>query len=248
LIGCSGKSDLSYEESCNKKFEEAHEKFVKKKYSIVREPFSDLLSTCSGQGFIEQALFELAESHFYLEEWMEAQTEYENLVRDFPVSQYSEKAWFRIAECSMNQIYMVDRDQSKTREAIENFKAFININPTSSQVDSAKKQIDLLHKQIAKKDIRIANLYLKMGEPLAAAIYYKSVLKEFPNQVDRKQVHLNLTKCYLALNQLEQAENFLKDFQGLDPQDEIYSKVQKLNQQLEKKKAENSNTNKKPGK
>ena len=71
-LSCSGKKDLTHEESCIKKFEKLHNKFEKEKYSVIREPLSELLSTCPGSGFLAQALYELADSHFYLKEWMEA--------------------------------------------------------------------------------------------------------------------------------------------------------------------------------
>ena len=241
FLGCSNKNELTHEESCSNRFESLHEKFLKKKYSVIREPLSDLLSTCNGSGFIEQVLFELAESHFFLKEWLEAQSEYANLLRDFPGSKYGEISHFRSAECSKKQIYSVDRDQSKTNEAIEDYQAFISNYPISNLVDSAGKQIHILRTQLANKDLRTARHYLKMGAHQAAAIYYKSILKKFSAQVEQKEIHLNLTQCYIALNQLEEAESYLKDFEGLDPKDDYYSKVQKLYHRLEQKKSQNMN-------
>jgi outer membrane protein assembly factor BamD len=168
---------------------------------------------------------------------MEAQVEYSNLLRDFPSSDFCETAQFKLAECSKEQIHNIDRDQSKTTAAIDDYNTFLNNYPESALADSARNQINYLRTLLAKKELKIANHYLKMGEPQAAAIYYKSILKDYPSQINIKEIHLNLTQCYIAMNQFKEAESYLENFKDLDPKDAFFPRVQRINQKLNKKKS-----------
>jgi outer membrane protein assembly factor BamD len=235
FTGCTGKGELTHEESCHKRFEKLHTKYLDGKYSFIRESLSDLLATCSGSGFIEQALYELAESHFHLREWIEAKAEYANLLRDFPHSDYAEKSHYRKAECSMKMILSPDRDQAQTDEAIEDFELFLTNFPNSTLADSAKQKIFSLFTRKARKDIQIASLYMKMDEYQAAAIYLKGVLEKFPNYTNQSQVRLSLAKCYLSLNQFDEAEIHLKELQSPNSDKMDKSKVDKLKKLLQQK-------------
>jgi outer membrane protein assembly factor BamD len=244
FTGCTGKGKLTHEETCHKRFEKLHTKYLDGKYSLIRESLSDLLATCSGSGFIEQALYELAESHFNLKEWIEAKAEYTNLLRDFPNSEYAEKSHYRRAECSMKMILSPDRDQAQTDEAIEDFELFLANFPKSALADSAKQKIFFLIKQKARKDIQIASLYMKMDEYQAAAIYLKGVLEKFPNYTNQSQVQLNLARCYLSLNQFEEAESYLKELQSANSDKMDKSKVEKLKKLLKQKRSRMKDHNK----
>ncbi|MBF0432963.1 MAG: outer membrane protein assembly factor BamD [Fibrobacteria bacterium] len=240
VLSCSSKDDFSHEESCNKKFEKLHEKFVKEKYSSIKISLSDLLSTCSGAAFIEQAQFELAESHYNLKEWMEAQAEYSNLLRDFPSSQFAEQASFRLSECAAEQIYSVNRDQSKTHEAIRSYENFIMEYANSKLVDSAKANANKLRAQLAEKEMNVATLYMKLDEYLSAAVYLKSVLKSYKDVVDAKALYLKLARCYIHLKQFDEADAYLKELENIKKSDPYFKKVKKLVVLKEKKQAEHA--------
>ena len=72
LLACSSGKKLTKEESCQEKWDKVRPKFEKKKYVQSKELLSDLVTTCPGSPFTEEAMFDLGEAHYNLEEWEEA--------------------------------------------------------------------------------------------------------------------------------------------------------------------------------
>jgi outer membrane protein assembly factor BamD len=235
LTGCFGHKKLSQEASCQEKWDKVKVKFDKKKYSEVKEPLSELISSCPGSLFTEEALFDLAESHFHLEEWIEAETEYSSFLKDFPNSKkYAELARWRLAEVSANQVEPPNRDQTKTLEAIASYETFLDEYPESVHADTAKIQMEKLKDQLVTKQMQIAHLYNRMDEPQAAAIYYKNMLKEFGTRVNQREISLKLAQCYIDMNQFDEAEIYLSKFDGIAKDDPFRVQVSKTFENLAK--------------
>ncbi len=230
---CSKK--LTKEEGCQEKWDKAAPKFAKAKYVASKEALTDIVTTCPGSPFTEEAMFDLGESHYHLEEWEEAESEYNSFVKDFPASKkYSELARYRIAEVTGKQVETPSRDQTKTLEAITAWENFLDEYPEGARSDSAKTEIDKLKSVLATKQMMIARLYTRMDEPQAAAIYYKNVLKEFGGRVNERDVNLKLAGCYIKLAQFDEAESYLAKFDGIAKDDPFKEKIKEAYKDLEK--------------
>ena len=72
LVGCSssGKSKMKHTEWCRIRYEGAEELFKKEKYGRATDRLEEILSTCAGTGYMEQAQFLMAESYFNMEDWI----------------------------------------------------------------------------------------------------------------------------------------------------------------------------------
>lgn len=234
LSGCAGKK-LSQEESCQARWEKLHAKFEKKRFNEIRDPYGDLISSCPGSPFTEQAAFELGEIQYRLEDWMEAESEYASFLKDFPASRrYGEEAHYRMARAAANQVGIPSRDQSKTVEAIQTFEQFLDEYPDSKFSDTAKTELERLTGKLVAKQLQIAKLYQRMDEPQAAAIYYKNILKEYSGRVDLREINLKLTQCYIEMKQFDEAEAYLAKFDGIAKDDPFKEKVKQAHQSLEK--------------
>ncbi len=242
IINCSQKNKLSHEEDCNNVYEKLHLKFTKKKYTATREGYEDFLSTCNGTAFIEQAHYELVQSYYLVKDWAGAEMEAEEFLQSNPNSKYNEIISFQLAQSLAHQIYSVDRDQKNTYRAIEKFEHFAKLFPTSSKLDSANAKKKELYQQLANKEIRIAKLYLKLGEPQAAAIYFKISLKDYKEYIDKNLIYLHLAECYIRLNQINQAKSYLKEVGDLSQESPHHSKKSKLEKKLAKIKKNQSKT------
>ena len=238
LPGCFGHKKLSQEASCQEKWDKAKAKFDKKKYSEAKEPLSDLVAACPGSPFTEEALFDLGEAHFRLEEWIEAETEYGSFLKDFPASKkYAELVRWRLAEVSAKQVEPPNRDQTKTIEAIQGYETFLDEYPESVYTDTAKTELEKLKDQLVTKYMQTARLYSRMDEPLAAAIYYKDLIKEYGARVNLRDVNLKLAECYIELNQFDEAETYLSKFDGIAKDDPFRDKVKHAFNDLAKARA-----------
>ena len=230
---CSKK--LTKEESCQEKWDKAAPKFAKAKYVQSKELLSEIVTSCPGSPFTEEALFDLGEAHYHLEEWEEAESEYQAFLKEFPASKkYAEQARYRIAEVTGRQVEIPARDQSKTLEAITAWEEYLGEYPDGSRADSAKTELEKLKDLLAAKQMMIARLYSRMDEPQAAAIYYKNILKEFGGRVNEREVNLKLTSCYIELAQFDEAESYLAKFDGIAKDDPFKEKVKQAYKDLEK--------------
>jgi outer membrane protein assembly factor BamD len=237
FVQCSSKpKDLKGD--CRERFDKIQTRYDKGKYAYAKEGFGDFIVTCTGTENVEQAHFELANSHFNLKEWMEAEEEFGAFLRDFPTSRrYAETARWRMALSMGNQVEIPQRDQSKTVDAIHEFETFAAEFPTSPRADSAQTEITRLSQLLADRDMLIARLYRRMDEPLAAAIYYKYLLSEYGDKVPRREINLNLAEAYIELKQFIEAENILNQFDGVAKDDPFLEKITKVRHELEKAKA-----------
>lgn len=237
FVQCASKpKDLKGD--CRDRFDKLQSKYDKGKYAYTKEGFSDFIVTCAGTEYVEQAHFELANSHFSLKEWMEAEEEFGAFLKDYPTSRrYAETARWRMALAMGHQVEIPQRDQSKTVEAIREFETYAAEFPDSPRADSAQAEVTRLSQLLADRDMLIARLYRRMDEPLAAAIYYKYLLAQYGDKVPRRDINLNLAECYIELKQFPEAENILIQFDGVAKDDPFLEKLTAARHKLEKAKA-----------
>jgi len=235
LLACSSGKKLTKEESCQEKWDKVALKIEKKKYVQLKEGLTEIINSCQGTAFMEDAVYHLAESHFHLKEWIEAESEYANFLREFPASKkYDEQVRYRLAEVAGEQVESPSRDQTKTLEAILAYETFIGEYPDSKRVDSANTELNQLKDKLVAKQMQIAHLYSRMNEPQAAAIYYKNLLKEFGLRINLREINLKLAECYIQLDQFDEAESYLSKFDGIAKDDPFREKVKQGYESLEK--------------
>jgi outer membrane protein assembly factor BamD len=237
LTGCSTKpKDLKGD--CRERFEKLHDRYTKGKYSYAKQGYSDFMVTCAGTEHVEQAHFELGDSHVNLKEWAEAELELSAFLRDYPTSRrYAETARWLLARSMSKQVQIPQRDQTKTLDAIREMETFIAEFPESPKNDSARNELDRLGQLLADRDMLVARLYRRMDEPLAAAIYYKHLLATYGDRVPRRDINLYLADSYTELGQFPEAENILAQFDGVAQDDPFAKKIAEARTKLEKAKA-----------
>lgn len=235
LSACTKGKQLSHEQSCAERWEKLKSKYEEKEFFEIRLPLNELITECPGTHFTEEALFTLAESYFHLEDWIEAEAEYRSFLRNFPNSEkFAEKAHYRLAQTMANQVMIPQRDQENTVEAIDQLQRYATRYPESSFADSALQIVQKLKKQLATKELQIARLYRRMNEPQAAAIYYKDLLRKYPEHVDTREILLRLALTYLEMEQFDEAEARLSQLDAIPKDDPFRARVQEAYNELQK--------------
>ena len=212
LLGaCSSNSStrVTHTQFCKDKLEKAEELFKKEKYGRVIDKLEEIMSYCAGTGYLEQTSFLLAESHFNLEQWIEARGEYGSFVMNFPGSPYAETAEFRKAIASFNMEFRVSRDDANTTVAMKDFERYLSNHPESPLRDSINYYYGLLIERLAEKEFQTARLYLRMDKPQAAVIYFKEFLETYKQSKRRKEALFLTSQAYTELDQFESAREYL---------------------------------------
>jgi outer membrane protein assembly factor BamD len=221
-------------EICRQDYEAIKVEFEEGNYWQIKEDLETLLDECTGTGFMEKGMFMLAESHFHLEEWIEARGEYGTFVVNFPASPDVETAVLRKAISTYNMAYRDSRDDSNTEKAIKDFEEFIRRFPESVKSDSAIFFLDELTERMADKDYKTGALYLRMDEPLAAAIYFREFLEDYPKSKHTHNALLKLVDCYTRLEQFDQAEFYIQKIRSEIKDKKMLAQAKDLEEDLDK--------------
>jgi outer membrane protein assembly factor BamD len=94
--------------------------------------------------------------------------------------------------CSYKQMEKPDRDQQKTREALEKFNDMLRAYPNSPlKAQAEEKRLEVLDR-LARHEHSIARFYLKRGSWLAATQRLNYLIDEYPLYAGRDAVFYDL--------------------------------------------------------
>lgn len=235
----TGQKKMNFTEWCRARYITAEDLFKAEKYGRSIEKLEEILATCAGTGFMEQAQFLIAESYFNQEDWIEARGEYGSFIMNFPGSPFIETAEFRKAITSFNMEFLVSRDEANTTIAMRDFERYLSNYPESPLRDSVNYYYNLLIERLAEKEFQTARLYLRMEKPQAAVIYFKEFLETYPLSKRHTEALFMIARAYNELDQFETAKlylNIAKNEAAADDKD-IQKQIAKTEKQIAKAEA-----------
>jgi outer membrane protein assembly factor BamD len=116
---------------------------------------------------------------------VEAQYKYRDFINRYPSSDQADYAMLRIAMCSYRQMEKPDRDQQKTKEALEKFNDMVRTYPNSAlRAEADSKRQDVLDR-LAKHEHMVARYYIKRKSYNAAVQRLNFLIDTYPNYKDR---------------------------------------------------------------
>ena len=180
LLFCSCTNELNLKEAgFERSFKSAKKKFDEGKYIESLNDFEVILLNYSGHAGIDSAQFFLAQSHYELEEYISASYEFEKLVDNFPQSKLSEEALFNAALSYFKLSPPSVLDQSESKKALTKFQIFLDKYKSGDYADKAREYNLKIREKLAKKEYEAGLLYLKIEQPRAAKVYFKSIMEKF---------------------------------------------------------------------
>ncbi len=133
-------------------------------------------------GFIAaDAQVKIADSYYQLRQFEEAQDSYLRVMENYPNSEWVPYAQFRIPYCKMSNIRIQERNYELLAQSRRGFEEYIANNPQGTLVPTTKKIIAEIDIAMAERDYEVGEFYLRRKRPDAGAIYFESVIKEYPN-------------------------------------------------------------------
>jgi outer membrane protein assembly factor BamD len=98
----------------------------------------------------------------------------------FPVNPDAAKAQFNSALCSFERMKDIDRDQSTTQEAVQEFQRLIQTYPRSPYVDEAREKLRASRERLAAYELYVGRFYYRQGAYPAAIGRFAGLLKVYP--------------------------------------------------------------------
>jgi outer membrane protein assembly factor BamD len=188
------------------KYKKAVEYYKTKEYAKAIGLFTDLVRIYRGTSKADDIYYYFAKSHMGQRDYLMAGHFFKNLVKEYPRSDYAEESQYMIGYCFYLDSPKPRLDQTTSQQAIDALQFFINIYPSSSRVEEARRIIDELKDKLVYKSYLSGKLYFDLGQYKAAVISLNNSLKEYPQTKYREELSFMLleAKYRLGINSVEE--------------------------------------------
>ncbi len=228
FIGCgSSKTDITTDDP-QKAFDIAKRKYDKRDYVDAIEDLSFIKIRFPGTDVSDKVQFYLANSYFYQKEYILAAYEFESFLKNFQLSPLLSEAKYMLGNTYYELSPKYSLDQEFTKEALNQFLAFIESYPQDKNVSDAEKKIKELRNKLAFKDYWIAELYMKTDNYKAASLYYQAVYDDYIDSEWADDAMVGQADAYFSGNKFIETKKVLEKFYKLFPNSNIKSKADRI--------------------
>jgi len=165
-------------------FEKGKALIARKKYDEGRKYLNYVFETYPNENIGREALLLVADSYFQQKtaaSYTEARYRYRDYLNRYPGATNRDYARYQFALCYDKEHERPDRDQTATREAIEQYRALIREFPDSGYAGAARERIRRLTDLLAEHDFGVGYFYLRKGSTAAALSRFVQVETRYPD-------------------------------------------------------------------
>lgn len=241
-VGCNGYNKLLNSNDYEAKYAAAMKYYNENSFSRAAQLFENLTLYYRGKENAENIAWYYAMSLLNEKDYYTAAYQFKRVARQFPYSERLEEASFYSAYCKYMDAPEYNLDQSQTKEAIEEFEAFVERWPRSTRIPEVNNCLDELRKKLIRKDYEIAYGYYFIEEYHAAYESFKRFLSLYPEAAMREEamyymlessyryaINSREDKMYERLQQVvndfDKFSSSFSDSKYLASAQEIYSKT-----------------------
>jgi outer membrane protein assembly factor BamD len=205
------------------------------KYDQSIELLKTYADNNAGAADVDDAIYLLGDSYLKTKGWSEATTEFERLLRDYPESDSSGSARFRLAEALYAQSRPVDFDQEFTLRAIEEWQRYLHDFPGHWLNAEAERRLNDARTRLADKLVRTGSLYLKLNLPEPARAYFTRVTAEYADTATVSEAELGLALADAMQGRRSDAIAQLKSIEQRYPGQPVAERAARERKRLEKR-------------
>jgi outer membrane protein assembly factor BamD len=217
LMGaCAGPQATRH--SADEWFDLGQNQLARKKYTKAEEAFGKFLEQYPQDRRRPEALLGLADALYADKRYEEAKFQYRRFLELYPVHAEAAKAQFSIAMAAFQRMKTIDRDQSTTQEALQEFQRLVQYYPQSSHAAEAKEKIAACRERLAAYELYVGRFYYKQGTFPAAISRFGGLLKVYPDVSFADEVLFLLGNAYLRSAQPQQAAGIFDELVQRYPQ------------------------------
>ena len=231
LAGCSATVDTSTLEA-PERIEYAIKLYNDGDYDMALLELEAFIMQYPGSEFTDKAQYYLGMARFNKKQYIIAASEFSRLIRLMTASSFLAEAQYMLAECYYQLSPKYPLDQIYTKQAIQEFQAFLDVFSKDDRVAEAEAKIKELNDKLAQKEFHGAYIYEKLEYYNAAILYYDDLLStyhdsRFAPQASYNKIQLLIKRKRFA-EALKEVENYLKKY----PEDKRYLDVEKIKTDL----------------
>ena len=211
-------------------FDRGEQQFAKRKYPKARTYYSYIYENYPNDPFGRRALLRVADTYFAQGDavnLVEAQYKYRDFINRYPGSDRADYAMLQIAMISYKQMEKPDRDQQKTREAVDKFQDMIRAFPKSPLRPEADRRLQDVLDRLASHEHIVARFYIKRHSYLAAVQRLNGMIEQYPNYRDRAGVFYDLGTALSGLGRKAEARLYYERVISEFPKSEYADKAKR---------------------
>ncbi len=208
MIGCAGRGKNAFGDP-DERFAKGVSLFEREKWLRASEAFNWVVLNNPAGNLAAEAQYYYAECAYQQEQYVEAQLEFERLLRRWAGTEHRIEARYLIALCLVSQSPSYHRDQTSTLDAIDELQEFIEDFPASELRPEAEELIIQMRLKLAEKHYESGRQYLKWRRYSSARLYFELVLEQFYDTPFADQARVGFVFSYLLEDDLAAAEDYL---------------------------------------
>ncbi len=195
LSACSEYQKVLKSSDYEKKYQAAVRYFDEKDYFKSLTLLEELISVYKGTKNAEKIYYYYSYCNYYQGDYELAAYHFDNFVKTFPNSEWTEECSFMNAYCYYANAPVYSLDQSSNYKAIAQLQLFIDRYPGSAKVSKCNELIDQLREKLERKDYENSKLLYDMGDYKSAIFAFGNFLKDYPNTPHREGALFSILKA-----------------------------------------------------
>ena len=204
-------------------FQKGEDNFAHKKWAKARTYYSHVYETYPNDPLGRRSLLRIADTYYQQGDpvnLVEAQYKYRDFINRYPTSDQADYALLQIAMCSYKQMERPDRDQAKTREALEKFNDMLRTYPKSPLKGEAEARKQETLDRLAKHEHLVARFYMKRGSWKAAEQRLSYLIDTYPQYNERDGVFYDIAETLAELGRNGEARLYFERVMSEFPKSE----------------------------
>ncbi|MCX6248286.1 MAG: outer membrane protein assembly factor BamD [Bacteroidetes bacterium] len=181
-------SKMLKSDDTEKKYAMALKLYDEKDYSRALQLFDQLMGVMRATDKAQKIYYYQAYCYYYSKDYTMASYYFKRFSTNFPNTREAEECSFMSAFCNCQNSPEYSLDQTTTKDALKELQAFINTYPDSKRLSECNDLIDKMRGKLETKDYRIALMYYRMDDYIAAITAFNNILKDYPETQKKEEL------------------------------------------------------------
>jgi outer membrane protein assembly factor BamD len=210
---------------------------LKKDAEKARLYFRQVIDSFPKSFYAQRAKLAIADSYFEKGDessMILAASEYREFIQLYPYSPSASYAQYQIALTFFKKVLKPGRDQSKTTQALAEFKKVITNFPLSEEAKLAQKQLTECEERLAEHTFTIGDHYYRTSAYRASIDRLSEILTAYPSYSKMDRVYFELADSYYRGRKVEESIPYFTKLVTDYPESKYTKKAQERLDQIRK--------------
>jgi outer membrane protein assembly factor BamD len=216
-------------------FDRGTEELNEEHWLTAREFFRQIMDSYTQSPYRPDAKLGLGDTYLgegTAEGLERAINEYREFLGFFPTNPRADYAQYKLGMTYFRQMRGPQRDQTQTRDAINEFQRFVERYPNSELMPEVRARLRDARDRLSESNYQVGYFYYKQRWYPGAVDRFKELLKEDPAFTNRDAVYFFLAECLFRTNQRAEAlpyyERLVEEFQESEYLTDATKRIEEL--------------------